>query len=98
MAIEISVRQAGEVTIFDVTGRMVTGNEGQKLRAALMDAFQQGNRWLLVNCSGLAFVDSSGLGDLVAAHAAVIHRGGVARLLHPGQGLSELLARTRLDS
>ena len=98
MAIEMTVRQVGDVTILDVTGRMVTGTEGQKLRMALLGALELGHSWLLVNCAGLAFVDSSGLGDLVAAHAAVAQRGGVARLLHPGHGLTDLLARTRLDA
>jgi len=98
MAIELTVRQAGDVTILDVAGRMVSGTEGKKLRDALDGAFEQGHRWLLVNCADLAFVDSSGLGDLVSAHAAIMRRGGVVRLLHAGHGLAELLARTRLDA
>src|SRR6185295_17158093 len=98
MSIEISSRQVTGVTIFDISGRMVAGTEGQKLNSALSDAFEQGHHWLLLNCADLGFIDSSGLGDLVAAHAAIVRRGGVARLLHPTKGLSDLLARTRLDS
>ncbi|HTS62352.1 MAG TPA: STAS domain-containing protein [Candidatus Acidoferrales bacterium] len=97
MAIEITTRQVAGVTIVDVSGRMVAGSDGQKLAAALMDTFNKGHQWLLLNCADLAFVDSSGLGDLVAAHASIVRRGGVTRLLGPGQTLIHLLARTRLD-
>jgi anti-sigma B factor antagonist len=98
MAIELTLRRAGSVTIVDIRGRMVAGADGQKLHTGLLEVFEQGNPWILVNCADLAFVDSSGLGDLIAAHAAIVKRGGVARLLHPGEALAGLLARTRLDA
>ena len=98
MAIELTTRQVAGVTIFDITGRMVAGSEGQKINDALIGAFEQGHHWLLLNCAELAFVDSSGLGDLVAAHAAIVRRGGVARLLNPSPALADQLERTRLDS
>jgi anti-sigma B factor antagonist len=98
MAIELSTREVAGVTIFDVSGRMIAPFEGQKLHGALMEAVEQGHRWLLINCAELTFIDSSGLGDLVAAHAEVARRGGVARLLKPAKALSDLLQRTRLGS
>jgi anti-sigma B factor antagonist len=98
MAIELTLRRKGSVTIVGICGRMTGGADGQKLYAGLIEVFEQGNHWILLNCAELSFVDSSGLGDLVAAHAAVVRRGGVVRLLHPGEGLAGLLARTRLDT
>lgn len=98
MSIELTVRQIEGVIIFDISGRMVSGNDGRTLHAALMHEFEHGHRWMLLNCGGLQFVDSSGLGDLVAAYAAVVHRGGVARIVNPSRALADLLARTRLNA
>jgi anti-sigma B factor antagonist len=98
MAIKVSSRQVAGVTIFDISGRMLAGSEGEKILMALVDEFDQGRLWMLVNCADLTFVDSSGLGDLIAAHAAIVRRGGVIRLLNPTRSLRELLERTRLDS
>jgi anti-sigma B factor antagonist len=98
MATQFTVRHAGEITIFDITGRMVAGNEGQKLHTALIEAFDEGHHFLLLNCAGLAFVDSSGVGDLVSSLAEIASRGGAARLLGPAKGLADMLSRTRLDS
>jgi len=98
MSLELSIRQVSDVTIFDVNGRMVVASEGQTLHAALIHAFDEGHRWILVNCEGLEYLDSAGLGDLISAHADIVRRGGVLRILQPPPRLRELLARTRLDT
>ena len=51
-----------------------------------------------MNCEDLEYLDSSSLGDLIAAHAAIVQRSGVMRILQPTRRLAELLARTRLDT
>ena len=97
MAIEISTRQAGDVTILDISGRMVGVSEGQKIHTAMTAEYEQGHHWLLLNCGGLTFIDSSGLGDVVAAHVAIIRLGGVARILDPRGTATDALVRTRLS-
>lgn len=97
MSVEFAVRQIAGVTIFDLVGRLVATVEGPTLHALLQTA-EKGQCWILVNCEGLSYVDSSGLGDLVAALAATVRRGGVLRLLKPTPRLRELLALTRLDT
>jgi len=98
MSIKVSSRQAGEVTILDISGRMIAGSGSQEILMRLVEEFDQGHRWLLVNCADLMFVDSSGIGDILAAHAAIIRRGGVVRLLNPARTFRDSLERTRLDS
>jgi len=97
MSVEFSVRQIAGVTIFDLAGRLVATVGGQTLHR-LLETADQGQRWILVNCAGLTYVDSSGLGDLVAALAATVRRGGVLRLLNPPPRLRELLSLARIDT
>jgi anti-sigma B factor antagonist len=98
MAIKVSTRQVAGVTIIDITGRMIAGSGSQEILMALVEEFDQGHHWLLINCADLTFIDSSGIGDLLAAHAAIIRRGGVVRMLNPTRTLRDSLERTRLDS
>lgn len=98
MSIDIHIRHAGGVTIFDLSGRLIAGAEGDQLCAALRLAHEAGEQLMLLNCEGLVYVDSCGIGDLVAAYATIIRRGGVVRLLNPTQQLRRLLAVTGLDS
>src|ERR1041385_8591000 len=97
MSIAANIRQVNGITIFDLSGRMTAGAEGASLREMVIRAYERSNRWMLLNCENLTLVDSSGLGDLVAAHATMVRRGGVLRLLNPNQQLSNLLIMTGLD-
>jgi anti-sigma B factor antagonist len=98
MPIKVSPRQVGKVTIIDISGRMIASSGSQQILMALVEEFDQGHHWLLINCADLTFVDSSGIGDILAAHAAIARRGGVVRLLGPTRTLRDALERTRLDS
>jgi anti-sigma B factor antagonist len=98
MSLSASVRYSGGIAIYDLTGRLVSGMESDSLREILTAAFDRGHRYMLLNCEAIAYVDSSGLGELVSAYASLVRRGGAIRLLRPSQRLGDLLALTRLDS
>ena len=53
---------------------------------------------LVVDCSGLRYVDSSGLGALVRALTTSQHEGGGTKLLGVQSSLRKLLELTKLDS
>ena len=98
MGIEIAVRHAAGIAIFDLTGQLIAGPEANELRQALSRAYDHGSRWMLLNCAGLSSIDSGGVGDLVEACATIIRRDGMVRLLSPTPKLNHLLQLTRLDS
>ncbi len=50
-----------------------------------------------VDLSQTTFVDSSGLGALVALHKAAARRAGALRLLNPCPPVQQILELTRLD-
>jgi anti-sigma B factor antagonist len=98
MSIEVNLRQISGITIFDISGRMVAGAQGETLREILLRAYERGNRWMLLNCEDLREVDSAGVGELVGAYATIVRRGGVLKLLNPTPRLEDLLALTGLDA
>jgi anti-sigma B factor antagonist len=103
MSIDVNIRHVSGIAIFDLSGRMVAGPngigaEGNTLREILLRAYEQGNRWMLLNCEDLAYVDSCGVGELVGADATIVRRGGVLKLLNPNHRLADVLAVTGLDS
>ena len=105
MSIDVSIRHVSGIAIFDLSGRLVAGDnqigdnpEGDTLRVILLRAYEQGKRWMLLNCEDLTHVDSYGIGELVGADATIVRRGGVLKLLNPNHLLADLLALTGLDS
>lgn len=59
--------------------------------------FHQGHRNIEVDLSQTTFVDSSGLGALVALHKAARRRSGTLRLVNPRPPVQQILELTRLD-
>jgi anti-anti-sigma factor len=68
-----------------------------ELREAIGRAFDYGARTLVVDCTDLTFIDSSGLGALVEGHTRAEKDGASFVLRNPGTFLMKLLATTGLD-
>jgi len=98
MSLAVNIRHVRGVAVFDLSGRLVAGLEGHTVCERLRQASEKGDRLILLNCEGLTHVDSCGIGDLVAAYAAIVRRGGVVKLLSPTAQLRHVLAITHLDS
>jgi len=75
MNIRTSTRQVGGVTIVDVSGRIVLGEESASLRDLIRDLSSQGRKQILLNLSAVDHFDSAGLGSLVGASASVRKQG-----------------------
>ena len=63
--IKISSRQAGDVTILDLVGDITLFNSPEIRKALLTLLKEQGVTQLLVNMTGVKYVDSSGIASLV---------------------------------
>src|SRR5258708_30751253 len=75
MSIAVHIRHVSGIAIFDLSGRLVTGGEGDTLREILLRAYEQGHRWMLLNCADLTYVDRCGVGELVGAYATIVRPG-----------------------
>lgn len=76
-----AIRKAGDVFIIDLEGRLVAGDK--ILRTTLDDLLADGKQKILVNVIGLAAIDSSGVGDLVASKKVAEKAGAKLKLLIP---------------
>jgi len=98
MTLDANVRFVNGIAVVDMHGRLMFGSTGERLRDMLMDLFEQGHSRILLNLSVVQHVDSGGLGDLVAAHAAITRRGGTLKLAQPPDKVRNMLRMTHIDS
>jgi hypothetical protein len=63
MEMTTDTRQAGGVTIVDISGRIVLGEESAALRELVCDLISKGHRKILFNLGNVTYIDSSGLGQ-----------------------------------
>jgi anti-sigma B factor antagonist len=94
--ITISERQAGDVTILDLSGKVTIGEGSVALRSAIRRLLGEGKNKLLMNLGGVGYIDSSGIGELVSSYTAVNKEGGSLKLLNLTQKIQDLLAITKL--
>lgn len=94
--LNISERQAGDVTILDMDGKVTIGEGSVALRAAIRRLIGEGKKNILLNLSGVGYVDSSGIGELVSSFTTVNKEGGKLKLLNLTQKIQDLLAITKL--
>jgi len=92
----IEERRIGSVVVLDVSGRLVLGDGDQLLKERVASHVEKGNRHVLLNVSKLSYVDSSGLGVIVASFLAARTQGGALRLVNPSSRLHQLLAMAKL--
>lgn len=94
--IQISERQAGDVTILDLGGKITIGEGSVALRSAIRRLLGEGKTKLLLNLGDVGYIDSSGIGELVSSFTAVNKEGGTLKLLNLTQKIQDLLAITKL--
>lgn len=95
MSFTIQIRQADKVTLMDVGGRL-TSFEGQAFRDAIQRLLRQGQNNIVLNLSGLDYLDSSGIGELVRNYLAVVKKGGAMKVVGLAPKVEEILKITQL--
>ena len=96
MALKFSNREVDGVTIVALDGRIVLGEESNALRERVKGLVAEGKKKIVLNMANVTFIDSAGLGTLVAAHHSVKSQGASLRLCHLGSKFQEVLQITKL--
>ena len=94
--LNIKERQAGDVTILDMDGKITIGDGNVALRSAIRRLIEEGKKKILLNLSGVGYVDSSGIGELVSSYTTTSSKGGQLKLLNLTQKIHDLLTITKL--
>jgi anti-sigma B factor antagonist len=92
----IKERQAGDVTILDLSGKITIGEGSVQLREAVRTQLDQGKKKLLLNLGDVSYVDSSGIGELVSSYTTTKNTGGDLKLLNLTKKIQDLLMITKL--
>ena len=93
----IEERSSGTAIVLDVQGRMTIETVNDRpLVVKVRRLLQEGHRRLLLDLSGVPYLDTTGLCSIVEAYVATRRQGGSLKLLHPNAHVRAVLATTRL--
>jgi len=96
MALEFYVWEVGDVHVVHLTGSITLGVGTQTLRKMIHDALEAGKKNILLNMGEVVYLDSSGLGELVAGHTTAVHHGGRLKLMKLTQRVQDVVQLTKV--
>ena len=96
MALEMTEKEANGVTILVLSGRVVLGDESNQLRTRLKELLGQGKTRLVLDLANVKYIDSAGLGTLVAGYTSAQSQGASMKLANLTKKFDEQLHITKL--
>ena len=94
--LDVSERQTGDVTILDLSGEVRIGDSSVALRDSIRNLADKGKTKVLLNLAGVKYIDSTGIGELIANYTTITRQGGQLKLLNLTDRIQNLLVITKL--
>ena len=96
VALKMTNSEVDGTSVVTLDGRIVLGEESQALRQKLKSLIAEGNKKIILNMDNIKYIDSAGLGILVAAHVNAKLQGASLILSNLGTKFQEILQITKL--
>lgn len=96
MALKMTDRDVQGVNVLDIEGRIVLGEESNSFRERVKGLLAAGKKKIVLNLANVSYIDSAGLGTLVAAFHSARSQGATLKLANLGSKFKEILQVTKL--
>src|SRR6202789_255202 len=84
------------VDVLDIEGRIVLGEESNSFREKVKSLLAAGKKKIILNLQNVTYIDSSGLGTLVATFHTARSQGATLKMANLGAKFKEVLQVTKL--
>ncbi len=102
MSLSYGIRQVGDVTVLDLSGRVNSSETPSEPRGEVLlhelvrNTLKTGSKKILMNLRDVTYIDSSGLGELVACRTTAINQGAEMKVCNTNARVNDLLVMTSL--
>jgi anti-sigma B factor antagonist len=90
-----TIRHTPQASLIDVRGRLTFFEVGV-LRENISRLLSEGRKHIVLNLSGLQYLDSSGIGELAGIYVMVLKGGGEMKVVGLSRNIEEVLKVTHL--
>ena len=94
---KIKSKLSGATAVVQVSGRVTIDEGSGELRDSLRCILEDGKNRIVLNCSKVDFMDSSGFGVLVECYTSAKKHGGDLRMASPSFKVKDILSLTKMD-
>lgn len=96
MALRMTERDVNGITVLDIEGRIVLGEESNSFREKVKGLLAASKKKIVLNMQNVSYIDSAGLGTLVATFHSAKSQGATLKLANLGAKFREVLQVTKL--
>jgi len=96
MILRMLEKEVNGVFILTLDGRIVLGEESHFFREKLNSLTAQGKKKIVLNMADINYIDSAGLGTLLAANFSAKNRGASIRLCNLARNFHEVMQMTKI--
>ncbi len=93
---KIEKRKNGSVTIFDLKGKILSGEGIDELRQSIDATIKENEKQLVLNFAEVPYLDSTGLGEVVRSYTTLKKAGGTIKIVNLTNKVQDLLSVTKL--
>ena len=95
---EVFSRKHGKISVVALSGRLTLGEVEDKLEKSFVALLDSGERLFVFHMAAVPYVDSAGVGELVACAKRAYEKGGVIKIVLPNDCLTyQIFVKTSLD-
>ena len=95
---KIKIRKTDSVAIIDLSGKLMGGPDADVFKETIKQLIQEGYKNVLVNLAHVPWVNSTGLGILIAGYTTLKREGGILKLTHVTDRIESILMITKLGT
>jgi anti-sigma B factor antagonist len=96
--VKIKIRKTDSVAILDLSGKLMGGPDADVFKETIKQLIQEGYKNVLVNLAHVPWVNSTGLGILIAGYTTLKREGGILKLTHVTDRIESILMITKLGT
>jgi len=96
VALRMTEREVSGVTVLEIEGRIVLGEESNAFRERVKSLLAAGKKKIVLDMKNVTYIDSAGLGTLVATFHSARSQGATLKLANLGSKFKEVLQVTKL--
>ena len=93
---KVQERRVGDVVVIELSGQLTVGDGLIRLKDKINSVLLEGFRNIVLDLGDVRYIDSGGLGELVASLTSVTRENGSLKLVNVGRRSKDLLATTKL--